>query len=877
MHPNPPSPEVPSPPSPTPTWASGLQELLRALLDPWTWRMAARDTRGSRRRLLIHSLSIVAGVSALVAVGSFAKDLEAAIEKQAKGLLGADLVIGSRSPFPPEAEALFREIGGTQSREISFSSMIYFPKEGGSRLVQVRALEGAFPYYGDLDGSPTNAVPGFREGRGLLIEESILAQFGAKTGDLARIGDWSAPVLGALLKVPGETMAFATMAPRVFMDLKKLPETGLLKGGSLARYRVFVKLGDGVDATALVKRLQPRFDALKLNHQTVQQRKEDVGNSMANLYRFLSLSGFVALLLGSVGMASAVHVHVRERLGVVAVLRCLGSRISQTVAIYLAQAAGLGLAGGVAGALIGVLLQQSLPWVASDFLPMRVETGVHGWVAFQAMLTSVATALLFACLPLLPIRFVSPLQVIRMPFEHALSRQHDPAAWVLKGVLLTVVTAFAIRHSEKWYQGLGLAGGLLTTLLILAGVGVGIGKLARRFIPRRAAFVWRQGLANLYRPNNRTVLTLVALGFGTFLVLSLSMVHSNLLRELVTDPGGKRPNMIVFDVQPDQKPGVTEALEKLGAPLLSEAPVVNMRIASVKSIKVDALLADKSRNVPGWVVRREYRSTFRGELVDSEQLTAGQWVGSVDPTAATNSAVPISLEEGIARDLQVGLGDELEFDVQGWPIRTRVSSLRKVDWRRVQANFFVVFPKGVLEEAPTWYILATRASNATESARIQRAVVSAFPTVSMLDLELVLRTMDEIVGKIAFGVRFMALFTIGTGLLVMVGAIWSGRSQRVSECVLLRTLGASRAQILKILFAEYLFLGVFGAATGGALALVASWALALFVFKIAFTFNLIPVLAGVIVVSVLTVAAGLLASLGLTRHPPLAVLRAEQR
>ena len=864
---------------PARTWQQELQDAIRtvvALADPWTWRMAARDTRGARRRLIAHALAIVAGVAALVAVGSFATGVQNAINEQAKGLLGSDLTLGARTPFGSDEEALFKEIGGETSREISFSSMIFFPKNEGSRLVQIRAIQGAFPFYGELETFPSAASQTFRSVQGLVIEESILAQFGAGIGDRARVGQWEAPILGALRKVPGETMAFSTMAPRVFMAMDRMPETGLLKTGSLVRYRIHFKLPKNTDVEALVKKLKPRLDKLKLAHQTVEQRKEDLGRSMANLQRFLRLSGFVALLLGAVGLASALHVHIKERLGVIAVLRCLGAPIHQTVSVYLAQAIFLGFTGGLLGTVVGLTLQQALPQIGAEFIPIKVTGTIHWAVASKAMLGSVGAALLFGLLPLLPIRRVSPLAVIRMPFSSGTENRRDPLSVLVKGIIVAAVTWYSIRHSENWRQGLGLAGGLAFAFFALAGVGSGLSRAARRWTPSGAAFIWRQGIANLHRPNNRTVLTLAALGFATFLVLALSMVQTNLLRELVTDPGGTRPNMIVFDVQPDQRAGVESALSKAGAPLLDAAPVVNMRIGSVNGTSVEALLADKTRHIPNWVLRREYRSTYRSKLMDSETLVAGSWIGTYD-TNSTDSLIPISLEEGIAKDLKVGLGDKIAFDIQGTEVRTRIASLRKVDWRRVQANFFVVFPQGAIEEAPTWYILATRANGAEASAKTQRAITMEFPTVSILDLELVLRTMDEIVGKIAFGVRFMAAFTLATGLLVLAGAIWSGRTQRVSESVLLRTLGASRRQVLGILFVEYSCLGFIGAITGGILAVVGSWALAQFSFKIPFSFDLLPVLLSIVGVCLVTLATGLIASVGLTRHPPLAVLRDEQR
>ncbi len=849
-----------------------IRELRPALADPWTWRMAIRDTRGARSRLLVYSLSIVIGVAALVAISSFGRDVEQGIEQQTKALLGADLVISSRNSFPPEAEALFQEIGGEQSRETSFSTMIFFPAGGGSRLLQVRALSGGFPYYGDIETFPSQAAAELRRGQGIVVEESVLAQFGAGRGDQARLGEWTTPIAGALRKVPGETMAFATMIPRAYMRMEDLPGTGLLKAGGLARYRAYFKLPPTTDAEALVKRIQPRLDALKLARQTAEDRKKDLGRSMANLNHFLSLSGFVALLLGCVGMASSIHLHVKERLGVVAVMRCVGASVAQTFAVYLIQAIGIGAVGASMGVVLGVAAQQGLPRIAADFVPLQVSPGLHGDVILRSLVLSVGTALLFALLPLLRIRFVSPCEIIRQPFAASTHRAADPAAVVLKCLVGIVVTVYTVNHSEKWTHGLGIAGGLALTLALLAAAGFVLGKAARAWLPKSAPFVWRQGLANLYRPNNRTVLTLVALGFGTFLMMTLSMVQSNLLSELVTDADGARPNMILFDIQPDQREGVVEALERSRAPVQDVAPVVVMRLASVKGVPVEQLITNKSDAIPNWVLRREYRSTYRDRLVDSEKLAGGSFISSVDPGSGDLPA-PISLEEGIAKDLRVGLGDELTFDVQGLKIRTRVSSLRTVDWRRVQANFFVVFPLGVLEEAPRWYIIATRTRDALESARVQQAVVREFPTVSVLDLALVMKTVDEVVGKIAFAVRFMALFTISTGLLVLAGAVWSGRTQRLSECVLMRTLGASRNQVLGVLFAEYLFLGALGAATGGLLAILASWGLATFVFKMAFSFALLPVVMGCAVVCLVTILSGLLASLGLTRHPPLMVLR----
>jgi putative ABC transport system permease protein len=297
-----------------------------------------------------------------------------------------------------------------------------------------------------------------------------------------------------------------------------------------------------------------------------------------------------------------------------------------------------------------------------------------------------------------------------------------------------------------------------------------------------------------------------------------------------------------------------------------------MRIAALKGRSTESLLAESNSPIPGWTLRREYRSTFRGSLVGSERLVAGRLV----PRASeAEGPVPITIESGIARDLGLSVGDAVTFDIQGVPMETRVAGLREVDWKQVRPNFFVVFPEGVLEAAPAMTVLATRVPDAAASARLQRALVARFPNVSAIDLTLVLETLDRVVTQAGHGIRFMALFTVVTGLVVMAGAILTGRWQRVREMVLLRTLGASRRQLRQALLAEYAALGVMGALTGTLLACAAAWALARFAFRAPFAVSPWVLLAAVLVVTALTVAVGLLSSRGLTRQSPLEVLRGD--
>jgi len=834
--------------------------------------MAWRDSRRSRRRLFLFSTSIVMGIAALVAIGSFGRTLGDAMEQQAKSLLGADLAITSRQALNADGAAFLGSLGGEQSREISFASMIQFPKNGGTRLVQVRALRGAFPYYGKFETEPAEAPKEFRAGTGALVEESLMTQFEAAVGDQIQLGELTLPIAGTLRRVPGESIAFATLAPRVYVSLDVIERTKLLQPGSLARYKTYYRFGPEVDLPRLTSEIEPQLRRFRMRHETVETRKENLGQSLENLYHFLNLVGFVSLLLGGIGIASAIHTHVKQRLNTVAILRCLGGSSKQAFAIYLIQGMALGLLGAVLGAVLGVAIQSAMPAIVRDFLPFRVASAVSWPAVFRATGIGLAICLLFAALPLLSVRRVSPLTALRSFGTGSSSSWKDPVVWLVYLLIAAGTLAFSITQTRKLGHGLGFALGLGAAFASLALVAKLIAVSARTLISSRWPYVFRQGLANLYRPNNRTVLLMLSLGLGTFLILTLFFIHGTLLRRISLAQGAARPNAILFDIQPDQHEAVASLVRSLRLEVLQEAPIVTMRLKSVKGRAIDDVLADPLRSTPAWALRREYRSTYRDHLTDTETQIGGTWPPA-RPLAS--NAVPISIEQGIAKDLGVKLGEELEFDVQGIAVRTTVAGVRQVEWRRVQPNFFVVFPTGVLEAAPSFFVLATRVGSAQQSAELQREVVRKFPNVSAIDLTLIIQTIDAIVSRIASVIRFMAMFTVATGFLVLLAAISTSRYQRLQESMLLRTLGASRRQVQSILTTEYLCLGIFAGLTGIVLALAASWALARYVFEVEFVPPILPMLVGLLVTSATTLLAGLLSSRGVCDHPPLEVLRAE--
>jgi putative ABC transport system permease protein len=349
-------------------------------------------------------------------------------------------------------------------------------------------------------------------------------------------------------------------------------------------------------------------------------------------------------------------------------------------------------------------------------------------------------------------------------------------------------------------------------------------------------------------------------------------MRQQLLRQVAERGGSNEANLVLFDVQAGQQEELARLLQALHIDLRETVPVVTMRLTAVKDRKVAALRGDPKAGIPDWALRREYRSTYRGTLADTEKLVEGDWHGTVNGEA---ELIPISLEKGIAETLHVHIGDILEFEIQGVPLRVQVANLRSVDWQRIRPNFFAVFPEGVLESAPQFYVMAARAEDAQAAADLQRAVVERFGNVSVIDLTLILNTVNAVLSRVSYAVRIIALFTILTGVAVLTGAILSSRGQRIKESILLRTLGAPRSQILTGVAAEYCFAGGVAAVAGTALALGAGWGVSLYFFRT------VPQLPGIsvaiipLIVITVTVLAGAAGCWGIFRRPALETMRVE--
>ncbi|MEO8029869.1 MAG: FtsX-like permease family protein [Gemmatimonadota bacterium] len=861
---------------------------------PFVVAMAWREGRAARRRLLLLTAAIAVGVAALVAINSFTDNLSRSVDDQAKALLGADLVVNSPSAPTGQLLTLIDSIakapGRARAAVTSFSAMAYVTRTSGVRLVEVAAVEPGYPFYGDVKTAPAGAWAALQNSPGTLVDAGVLTALDAHIGDTLAVGEARFVIAGTVDNFPGDGSIRSAFGPRIFISARYLAATGLLTFGSRAQYKTFIKLAPDEKTEPVAKQFRKPISAERGRIRTVEEDQERLKSFLDQLGRYLGLIALVALLLGGLAVASAVQVFIRQKRESIAVLRCLGASTRQLFSVYLLQAGAMGLLGSILGAVLGALIQLGLPRVLSGLLPLDVSVQLSWGAIAQGIGVGVWVALAFALLPLLAIRKVAPLVVLRRPFEEGAKSRPD--RWVVLAALVLAlsVAGLAALQVRNLVRGAIFAGAAGVALLVLWLAALGLVRALKRWFPHSLQYVYRQGLANLYRPANQTVLVVLSLGFGGFLLTTVALMQQNLLSSFNIDRAPDRPNLVLFDIQPDQLAGLDSLLDADKIVHRGAVPIIPMRISALKGKPVSLLLGDTTAREGGdgdrpgrWALRREFRSTYRDTVVASEKVLTGKWWDQLkqDRFASrglgftATDTVPISMEVGVAGELGVTIGDAITWDVQGLPIITRITSLRTVDWARFEPNFFIVFPNGPLDKAPQMLVALARVPDAAALGLLQRRVAERWPNITSIDQSLVQRTIEAVVDRVVLAIRFMALFSLATGAIVLVGAVAASRLQRLREAVLLRTLGATGSQVARILAVEYASLGVLSAVVALGLALAAGWALMKWVFEVPFvlpaaSLALLP--AGLIV---LTVSVGLWSSRDVWRRAPLEVLREE--
>jgi len=876
--------------------------------------LAWRESRTARRRLLLYMSSISLGVAALVAIDSFSNNTIRSVHEQSRALLGGDVSATRNAVATPAVDSLLdslRARGILSTTSTNFVSMALVPRTGATRLVQVHAVANGYPFYGRIITDPATAYDQLQSGYNVVVDPALIVTLDARIGDTLSLGRAKFVITGTLKSVPGDVGISAAIGPRVYIPERLVGETGLLVFGSRVEYEWLFKLPPTQQSSDFVRAFSKRFTAgANGGMRGAGYNESRLASAIDQLHDYLAVVGLVALLLGGIGVASGVHAFVMRKIDPVAVLRCLGATSWQVLGIYTAQAALMGLVGAAVGALLGVAIQFLMPLAVKDFLPVDVNVRLAPTAIALGLAIGVWVSLLFAMRPLIALRRVSPLQALRRESDaDALRRsRRDPLAILLTLAIAGSVLWLGMSRANTWRRGLGFTFAIIAAIGVLWLSAAALSWVARRGLRPTWPFPIRQGIASLYRPGNQTRAVVLALGFGVFLMGTLYQAQYNILRSLGLRMGEARANVVFFDVQENQRAGIDSIVHAARLEMIDETPIVPMRVSAINGKAVSDLLAEAERaraaarrrrgelaetdsqkdstapdsaaretrqagnrgerRASPWALRREFRSTYRDTITESEHLVSGRWFSHRADTLGE-----VSLEQDVARELGVKMNDTITWNVQGVLIPTVVTSIREVKWQSFSPNFFAVFDPKSLEAAPKQFAILVRAPGPKEIAHVQRDVVAAYPSVSSLDLTLIQQTVTNVLGKVTMAIRFLALITLALAVPVLFSAVAATRRERLREGVLLKTLGATRRQIGRIMLAEYALLGTLGALTGVVLSTLAGWALMHWIFRMPFVPAFVP--AGLVAVAMigLAVAIGLLTGRDVFAETPMAALR----
>ncbi len=823
-------------------------------------RMLARDARAGELTVLI--AAIVLAVGSVGTVAFFADRVKTALTRQANLLLGGDVLVSGDRPLPDSLAEEARRRGLATTPVLKFNSMVQ--REGadpgaGAVLADVKAVAAGYPLRGAItlvdpaspDGVRASGIP--PKGQA-WPDARLAARLGVKIGDRISVGESSLEVGAIVEQEPEVATGLLSLGPRLLLNLDDVPATNLLQPGNRATWRLLV--ADLADRG----RLGPYLDWLQgelkpgQRMENVRDLRPEVRQTLERADRFLGLSALVAVVLAAVAIALAASRYLRRHLDTAAMLRCLGASRGRTLALFFVQFALVALgasAGGIVLALGGQqLLASLLTSIASGDLP---APGLAP--ALVAFGTGILLLLGFALPPLIALAGVPPLRVLRRDLPRP--RPGGLFAYALGSAVIAALIGWNAQDAKTGTIVVAGIGGLLAAAALAAWLLITFLKR----LPQRGV-TWRFGLANLRRRPLASSLQVGALALGLMALLLLTVVRGDLLTNWRASLPPDAPNHFLVNVLPDQVEGVRAALRGVTGTDTPFYPMVRGRIVAVNGQPFDTTKFDmRARRL----AEREFNLSWTAELPKTNRVTAGKWFGG-----ATGPDAGLSMEEGIADSLHLKLGDALTWDLAGATVTAKITSLRKVEWDSFRPNFFTLFAPGVLEQMPQTYLGAVRAP---DGGAWLSALVQQYPNLLVIDVGEILRQIQTIIEQVARAVEFVFLFTLVGGLLVLQAAIAATQDARRFDAAILRTLGASQAQLRAAQIAEFLVLGALAGLLAAAGATTVGYVLSDRVFQIPFAWNPLVWIYGCVGGAAAVALAGWLGTRGTARQPPLAVIR----
>ena len=837
------------------------------------WRQLWRESRGSWQRFTFFVACLAVGVGAVVSVAGLGSEVQRIIRTEARQLLAADLAL-SGLQSPPQEWADFLENNPTYQRAglRELVAMTAARGRGGlagrSQLVELKVVEGGYPFYGRLGLEPDRPLAELLTSQSTVVAPDLLQRLDLAIGDQLLVGGHPFTIAGTVHSEPDRMDGVFTLGPRVFLSATGLERTNLISYGSRVRYRELIKLPAELEPQQIeriaedIEELLPATGAYRV--ESYVDAQPELRRGLQRVERFLGLVALLSLLIGGVGVAQTIRAWLASRIDAIATLRCIGLRPNEVVMLYLGQTVALGLLGSLIGVAVGLAVEWMVPQFLADLLPGEITRLWHWSAVLKGLFLGVGVATLFSLPALLSTRRISPARVFRRDAEPLPARRRVRVVLVV--VVAIGVWLTATVQADSALLGAQFAATLAgaTGLLVLASWL--LTKAAHRW-PWQSAKIWlRHGLGALGRPGAGTIGAIVALGLGVLVVLGITLVQAALSEELETALPTDAPTAFLIDIQPDQWDRVRRVLEAENAARIDSVPVISARLAAVAGRSVEELLeeAGEDRN-RRWALTREQRLTYLAELPADNEVVEGElWS---DPQLAE-----ISVEEEFARDLGLELGDTMGFNVQGVPVELTVTSLRTVDWESFGINFFIVAEPGALDGAPQSRLAATKLPVDREAA-VQDRLAAEFPNVTFFKIREVLEKISHALERLGVGVRFLGGFTMVAGLIILAGAISAGTVRRGREVAVLKTLGMTRFGVVAVFAVEYGLIGLVAGVIGTLGSCALAWAVLTQVMEVSWSWRPSYLVASPLLCALLSIVAGLAVSWGALRRRPVEALR----
>ncbi len=803
-------------------------------------RYALIESRNARGKLSFILFSIAVGVASVTAVRTMIVSLEDGIHSQARTLLGADIAVFSQNKSFTELKELPEWMEELESQSLAsvdfveFFSMLYKEpqtaktktKQGdmgekdeartaGSTLVRIKAMDSPFPFYGDRRSDPPGQWEVFFESPEafVIVDPDILFKLKLKVGDKVFLGKKSFRIIATLVKEDTNAINAVGLAPPIVLKKSLLEETKLLQWGSRISYRKLYKMPPDFDVVGWRAEHLAQASQANLEIRSYKEVSINVQRFLKRLADFFSIISLIVLLVCGVGVSSTLSVFMKEKRQNIAIYSSLGLQKRGVFGIYLLLASILAAIGSLMGVGVGMFFAALFSWSESYqdillYLPFAWDIQFSWQAVFFGLASGFFSVLLCALAPIYGLKEIAPLEILRQ-HENSESIKTDKKLSKLFRDFLLCSLAFALFLCLAFIQLRSLQTAfyfcffVVVSYLTLMSLAWLLMRLVPYVLPYIPSYLVRQGLANLYRPNNQTTLTLSSLGAGIVLLSSIFIAEASYQQELHFDEE-KKPNHFVMDVQPWQHEDVLAMLKKRGASSIRLDPMLTARIAAINGKTIEKASKEINPVRQSWSDRlrqREHFIAYRTKLLPSERLYKGRfWEGELQEPE-------LSLDRRWAAEMNVGLGDRILLHIENLALEAKITSLRHVRWQSMQPNSMLLLsPNQKTAEAPFIYFGTYHIQGQKERLELQDALVRKYPNLSFVNLTETLSIVEDIMESISYAIRALAGFALFNGFLLIIGGVFAKRYLRIKEAMLLKTLGARQKDIGVILLAEYAFL-----------------------------------------------------------------------